>query len=461
MIDSSMLGTHSSLPLQIKAMTTTSARSKATDRPRSWKRGRCSNCVPQYSADRIKETNPCQVDLLWRQVMAPKKAPQYSLPTMSSRLRNEANPSSKDTATSEIQTSSSVTQSSTTQTSQSQGAKNPTVRHKDFEETQLIPRGIEICKQRDLSLGAVAGAHAYFGSETPPDLSRSRDFYKSIVEESLAGRNERDINDSIFLPLDADFIRSVHTAYRSLVEAGLPEPEFQAYACEKLFVGQYVLLASDATRQLCAVRSVQWSLKPSIFDARQWHTPPLLSPNNPPAKPFDFDIYPDCQFWLCDKILNAEYRDSISHVVHCKALGTFCPYFSIEFKATTDNTRTVVNQVTAAGSVSLFNRYQLKLDAHSQPTLEQLKSVLHFGLTMEKETWTVWLFEPKIANEAWAGCKIQNLDGGTCKTEQGVRRLLSWINEIHRWGLCKYALGCEDDIKRIVDRAPNNVRCQG
>src|SRR5947207_667490 len=106
----------------------------------------------------------------------------------------------------------------------------------------------------------------------------------------------------------------------------------------------------------------------------------FYSPRTLLQKSFDFDIYSDCQFWLCDKIFNAAYRDSISHVVHCKALGTFCSYFSIGFKATTDSTRAVVNQVAVAGSVSLFNGYQLKLDAHSLPTPERLKSVLHFGL---------------------------------------------------------------------------------
>lgn len=142
--------------------------------------------------------------------------------------------------------------------------------------------------------------------------------------------------------------------------------------------------------------------------------------------------------------------------MHCKALGSFCPYFSIEFKATTDDKRTVVNQVAAAGSVSLFNRYHLKLDSYPDPTREQLGQLRHYGLTTENENWTVWLFELKIANKAWAGCKVRNLDSGTCKTEEEVRELLSWINEIHRLGLCEYALGCGEDFKHILGRA--NIR---
>ena len=260
--------------------------------------------------------------------------------------------------------------------------------------------------------------------------------------------------------MSADFIKSVYRAYRSLKDAELPESEFKACACENLFIRQYVILANDAKRQLCAIRSLEWSLKPRV-KLRPWLMPPFLSTNNHASKPFNFDIYPDCQFWLSDKILNADYRENISHVVHCKPLGAFCPYFSIEFKATIDDTRVVENQLAAAGSVSLLNRYQLKLQAYSQPTPEQLKSGLHYGMTMEREQWTVWRFGLKTSNNAWAGCSMQTLNGGTCAAEQGVRRLLSWINEIHRWGLCEYALECEGDIKQIMSKDPMNLRVSG
>lgn len=140
--DSSMLGTHSDLPSfssytsQTKATTTMSARSKATDRPRSRRRGHSSTRVPQYSADRIKETNPRRVDRLWRQVMAPKvskklpsNAPPRSRATRSSGLGEEVQSNwstlpLQDAATNEIQASPSVTQVSTTCTSKSESDKN-------------------------------------------------------------------------------------------------------------------------------------------------------------------------------------------------------------------------------------------------------------------------------------------------------------------------------------------------
>jgi hypothetical protein len=149
-------------------------------------------------------------------------------------------------------------------------------------------------------------------------------------------------------------------------------------------------------------------------------------------------------------MLNAEYRDYLHHIVHRRALGAFCPYFTIEFKSTLDESRTVQNQVAAAGAVALFNRYGLKLKVYPQPTPEQLTGVRHYGVTMDKDSWAVWLFTPKIADGAWSGCQMQYLDDGDCKSKSGVYRLLSWINEIHRWGLCEYALDCEDDVKHIL-----------
>jgi len=439
--DSLKTGNHSGV--KAKTSTTTTGQPK-TDLPRRSRRGHSS---PHLFANKIQETDPYRIKRLWREVMAPK-TPSYSGPTTSSKL--------EDTATNQSPSGSFTAPTSVTASTKKQTVKNATVRDADFEDTQLIPRGIEICRTSDLSLGSVGGAHAYFGSEAPSNSAR--EFYRSILQKSFAGRVERDIDDGIFLSVDADFVQSVHRAYRSLGEAKVPGHEFKLCACQHLFIGKYVILANDARRQLCAVRAAEWSLKPHESDLHPWCAPPLLSGNHSPLKPFDFDIYSDCQFWLSNEILNADYRENISHLVHCKAFGAFCPYISIEFKATTDDTRVVENQVAAAGSISLFNRCLLKLDAYPHPTPEQLNLVRHYGLTMEKDKWTAWLFEPKIADDSWAGCKTRKLDGGTCLTEQGVRRLLSWINEIHRWGLCEYALGCEEDIKHILSRASIHLR---
>ena len=442
---------------------TTTAQLKNTNLSRSWRRPHSLACTSPFSADKIKETDPYRIKLLWQEVMAPK-TPSYARPTKASQHRDQAllnTPrSSEDTGVNETPASAFSTTISKTGTGGTQSAKMATVRDVDFEVTQLIPRGVEIHREWNLQMGIVAGAHAYFGSDTPSNQAQSREFYLSVVQEALAGRAERNIDDSIFLSMDASFVMSVQRAYRRMGEEEVSEPEFKAYACQNLFIRQYAVLTEEVERQLCAVRLVEISLKPrESTHLRMWRAPPLLSSDQPPSKFFGFDIYSDCQFWLSDKILNADYRRYARRIVHCKSWGTFCPYLSIEFKATADDRLVVVNQVAAAGLISLFNRYQLKLDAYPQPAPEQFNLVRHYGLTMEKELWAVWLFEPKIAkvNGAWAGCTMRVLGAGSLIKGEVVE-LLEWINEIHRWGLCEYALGCEEDIKQILSRGSTNLR---
>ncbi|KIX07151.1 uncharacterized protein Z518_05128 [Rhinocladiella mackenziei CBS 650.93] len=234
-----------------------------------------------------------------------QNAPRYSQATLVSRLKSQAQ--SEDPTKSSFLTSTSKTRSDRTQIT-----KTATVRDSDFEDTQLLPRGIEIVRSGRWNVG---GAYGHFGSETPLNAARSREFYRSIVRKALAGRADWDIDSSIFLPMDVDFITSVLTTYRIMRQEEALESDFKTYAIQKLFIGPYAVLEHNVARQLSAVR--------------------------------------------------------------------------------------------------------------------------------------------------WAGYTIRILDSGKCRDEQGVTELLQWINEIHRWGLCEYALGCEEDIKQILNQASGNLRMSG
>src|SRR5947207_3445541 len=94
-------------------------------------------------------------------------------------------------------------------------------------------------------------------------------------ERSHTGRIERGIGHSIFLRIDDMFVLPVQNAYSSMGDAGLPEFEFTTYACQNLFLGRCRLLADDPTRELCAVRSLQWPLKPDRSNGDTWHIPPI------------------------------------------------------------------------------------------------------------------------------------------------------------------------------------------
>ena len=106
---------------------------------------RSSTCFPEFSADRIKETNPRRTALLWRQVTTPKpplKPPRYTHTTTASQAKT--NPRSNKSILSQEYTAKTE---SLAQISKTQEPKNTTIRDVDFEDTQLIPRGIEIHKK--------------------------------------------------------------------------------------------------------------------------------------------------------------------------------------------------------------------------------------------------------------------------------------------------------------------------
>ncbi|KIX09419.1 uncharacterized protein Z518_00499 [Rhinocladiella mackenziei CBS 650.93] len=389
----------------------TSAQPKNTNLSRGLRRAYSSACSPPFSVDTIKETDPYRIKLLWRDVME-KNTPRYARQTRNQVRSNTTPKCTLPTSVSKISTP------------RMEVPKTATVHDADFQDTQLLPRGVEIHKYKNSNSD---GAHGHLGTERPSNPAESCKFYRSVVQKALAGRADRDSKE---------------------------------YAYQKLLIGPYAVFEDDVERQLCAVRCVEVSLKPrESSDRIMWDEPPMISKQPPPSKPFGFDTYADCQFWLSDKIINPEYRERANHIVHMKALGTFCPYFSIEFKATTYDRKVADNQVVVDGLASLFNRYQLKVLAFPHPSPEQLKLVRHYGLTMEKNRWTVWLFEPKTTKKAtWAGCTVRILDTGTCGTNRGVVALLEWINEIHRWGLCEYALGCEEDIKQDLSKGSSNLR---
>ncbi|KIX01470.1 uncharacterized protein Z518_09196 [Rhinocladiella mackenziei CBS 650.93] len=114
--------------------------------------------------------------------MAPK-TPSYARQTRSSNLKSR-NPSNtpgqiEETVTNETSNIFS-TPISNKDSLRKQTVKNATVRDVDFEETQLIPRGVEMLHSHQ---NIVIGAHAYFDSDTPPDQpNHANSTYPSFIQ---------------------------------------------------------------------------------------------------------------------------------------------------------------------------------------------------------------------------------------------------------------------------------------
>jgi hypothetical protein len=135
-----------------------------------------------------------------------------------------------------------------------------------------------------------------------------------------------------------------------------------------------------------------------------------------------------------------------------------CPYFTIEFKKHGQSNDQATWQACAAASIALYNRYLLKCKALAVGAEEWTDSdrvqIKHYILTYVGVDYDIWVLRARFSEDssAWDGCSITNICHSTCTSKAGVRRLESWINEIHRWGLSVHAAGCQADVKTILEQ---------
>lgn len=107
--------------------------------------------------------------------------------------------------------------------------------------------------------------------------------------------------------------------------------------------------------------------------------------------------------------------------------------------------------------MGLYNRYLLKCKAlaiGAKDWTDSDKSQMkHYILTFVGAFYQVWVLRARFSEGgvAWDGCFIRNLWRSSCNSKLGVRRLESWINEIHRWGLSIHVADCQADVKTILE----------
>jgi hypothetical protein len=78
----------------------------------------------------------------------------------------------------------------------------------------------------------------------------------------------------------------------------------------------------------------------------------------------------------------------------------------------------------------------------------------HYILTWVGDKYDIWVLRANFSEDsnAWNGCSMTHIEYSVCSSKAGVRRLESWINEIHRWGLSVHAPGCQADAKAILEQ---------
>jgi hypothetical protein len=188
-------------------------------------------------------------------------------------------------------------------------------------------------------------------------------------------------------------------------------------------------------------------------ESAHWHAPPLLDPD--PAKPdWSWDVRTDCSYWLSLKGFNPQYRFQIQNCAFVKDCIT-CPYYAIEFKRSGESEDVAVAQVATAGSLTLYNRHRLRRQAldlsKNAWKPEYLDDLRYYGLTLVGPKFVFWILQPLVDERgSWNGCTMTRLCGADCTDPYGVRELVAWTNEIHRWALSMHGPACERDIKIVL-----------
>ncbi|KAL9023065.1 MAG: hypothetical protein Q9196_007404, partial [Gyalolechia fulgens] len=256
----------------------------------------------------------------------------------------------------------------------------------------------------------------------------------------------------LWLDANEDFTSDVVHEYNYMHTTRCCEAEFAAYAKEHLVKGPKRYLPTDpkVTRQFRSVRMLELVSKPQ---EPTWQIPPIVH-QGMHSETYDFDIRPDCSYWLSHAGFNPDYASLISLWVQLIALHSIsCPYLFVEFKRDGKSTLTVENQLATVASLALYNRFHLRQNrtAKAASTWSEAGNageIKVYGITFEGMGYAVWCVTPDMTAEfRWDGCSVARIGHGNCTSSADLRRLIGWINEIHCWGLTKHAQSCQDDIK--------------
>lgn len=237
-----------------------------------------------------------------------------------------------------------------------------------------------------------------------------------------------------------------------MVQNNLCEAEFATYGKEKLCKNEPRRFEIPEDRKWRTERMIELVAKPSPRE--RWEAPPVLDSSGT-HRDHQFDIRPDCSYWLSLQAFNKDWRDRVEEHVLVMYDRVTCPYFTVEFKRDDSGDVAAESQVATAGALALYNRDLLRATSLRQsntPWSEQdLSEVRHYGATFGGSNFALWCFEPSVSETGeWRGCRMYRIFRSQCHTERGVRSFATWANEIHAWGVRSHGPACQRDLKRSL-----------
>ena len=300
-------------------------------------------------------------------------------------------------------------------------------------------------------------ANLHFKTEKPG--GSRRDYY---IQKRKA------VDTSIWLEADEKFVTDVVREYRCMQAEDMNEAEFATWGKTHLFKNEPRALTMTEQRCWKPERTLELVAKPSEKKIdNNWHPPPLVG-DFPPGTDtawhdYTFDLRPDCCYWLSLRAFNPAYMTQVGNHAHVVKKRITLPYMTIEFKKDDFDDVVAENQVAAASSVALYNRFRLKDKAlrvsGMEWTAQKLNFIQHYCITMKGSTYAVWLGTPIVKQEfRWDGCKLNRIFKGDLTIAEGVRDLVDWVNEIHSWALTVYGPRAEHDIKVCINPKESGFR---
>jgi hypothetical protein len=259
----------------------------------------------------------------------------------------------------------------------------------------------------------------------------------------------------VWLSLSDNQVDRIIEEHQFMKNRRLCEQEYASFAIEKFLRRQERYMNTPTDRKWRAERMLQLVAPPtdSSEEPSYWEAPPSFEE----SPEFEFDLRPDCSYWLSLTGFNPDYRSEIMAAVYVYGDDWItCPYFTIEFKKHDQSNDQATWRACAAASIALYNRYLLKCKALAiraeRWTDFDRAQMKHYILTFVTSEYDIWVLRARLSEDssAWDGCSITNICCSMCTSKLGVRKLESWINEIHRWGLSVHADGCQTDVKTIL-----------
>lgn len=378
---------------------------------------------------RIPATDPKQISVLWQRVMAQR----FNQPTQASKAKAKS-PSGqgKQAGISETTYPTSARTSTITSSSRSAGI---TIDNPAFRDLILLPRRISIDSE---PLSRSAFQHF---CTSPPTRYQDIDGLTSTT---------------VWLEGDDRFKTNIVNQYKEMKDWGLCEAEYAQYSLEHLLKSEVRDPDAVPSRAWNTKRMIQLVAKPE----RLWKSPPII--DTPPTKDYNFDVRPDCSYWIPIDVFNDRYQNLVMELTFVKYTKILCPYLSIEFKKDDSKQEKAESQVAVAGSIALYNRFKLKEKRlrrkNKNWTERRLANIRHYGITFRAEAFTVWCIRPNkpqdigdTTTETWTGCIMGSVHKNGCNTMVGVQNLMEWINEIHRWGLTVHGDSCQRDVQHCIE----------